>query len=46
MPSLRIGGTSGIVLLLYMIAIFGALHLLALSAPNSRLAKSWLGLGF
>ena len=46
MPTFNIGGMSGIVLVLYMIAIFGALHLLALSLPDATLSKSWRALGF
>ena len=46
MPTLNIGGMSGIVLVLYMVAIFGAFHLLALSFPDATLSKSWQALGF
>ena len=46
MPTFNIGGMSGIVLVLYMIEIFGALHLLALSFPDATVSKSWRALGF
>ena len=46
MPTLRIGGMSAIVLLLYMAAVFGSLHLLAVSTPDAMLSKAWLALGF
>lgn len=46
MPNLRIGGMSGVVLFLYVVAIFGALHLLAQSAPDNVISKSWRALGF
>lgn len=29
-----------------IIAFFGAMHLLAASAPNNTLANAWLSLGF
>ena len=46
MPSFRLGGMSGLILVLYMVAIFGALHLLALSFPDATLSKAWRSLGF
>ena len=46
MPSFNIGGMSGIILVLYMVAIFGTAHLLALSFPDATISKSWRALGF
>lgn len=45
-PVFRINGTNAFVVFLYIVAVFGALHLLAISAPNNRLAQAWLGLNF
>lgn len=45
-PVLRINGVSAVVVFLYVVAIFGSLHLLAISKPDSKLAKAWLSLNF
>lgn len=45
-PVFRINGANALVTFLYVAAIFGALHLLAISKPDSRFAKAWLALGF
>lgn len=45
-PTFRIGGTSGLVILLYVTALFGTLHLLAISKPDNKFAQAWIALGF
>ena len=45
-PAFKIGGLQAAVLFLYVVAIFGSLHLLAISHPEWRWSKAWLGLGF
>lgn len=45
-PVFRISGAGGIVVALYVLAIFGTLHLVAISRPESRFAKTLLALGF
>lgn len=45
-PVFRVSGTSAIVTFLYVAVIFGALHLLAVSKPNSKFSQAWLALGF
>ena len=41
-----ISGITAVILFLYVVAIFGATHLLAASFPDSRLSKAYIGLGF
>lgn len=45
-PVFRISGAGGIVVALYIFAIFGTLHLAAMSAPEKRWAKVLIALGF
>lgn len=45
-PVFRVGGTSGLVIALYVIAFFGAMHLLAISKPDNKIAQAWISLGF
>lgn len=45
-PTLRVSGAAAIVTALYVVAIFGTLHLVAISHPNSRFGRAWLALGF
>lgn len=45
-PHVHIGFVSMIATVLAIIAAFGTLHLLALSANNNRLANAFLALGF
>lgn len=45
-PVFRINGANALVTFVYVAVIFGALHLLAISKPDTRLAKAWLALGF
>lgn len=46
MPHFHISGIHAFVVFIYIVAAFGALHLLAMSATDNRLAKAWLSLGF
>lgn len=46
MPHFHISGLHAFAIFLMMVAAFGALHLLAASAPDSRLSQAWLSLGF
>jgi hypothetical protein len=46
MPHFHISGIHAVVNFLYIVAVFGALHLLAISMPSNKLSQSWLGLGF
>lgn len=45
-PVLRVNGTNALLVFLMMVAVFGALHLLAASTPDARLSKAWVSLGF
>lgn len=45
-PVLKISGTVALIIVLYSVVIFGTLHLLALSYPQSKWAKAWILLGF
>lgn len=45
-PVLKISGTVALIVFLYVVVIFGTLHLLALSKPDSKFAKAWVLLGF
>lgn len=45
-PVLKISGTVALIIFLYVVVMFGTLHLLALSKPDSQLAKAWIVLGF
>lgn len=45
-PVFRINGANALVTFIYVAVIFGALHLAAISAPNNKLSKAWLALGF
>jgi len=45
-PTFQLNGATAFVTFLYVVATFGALHLLALSKPNARLSQAWLSLGF
>ena len=46
MPHFHLSGIHGMVVFLYVVAIFGALHLFASSHPGSPYAQAWLALGF
>ena len=43
---LKLSGVQGICIFLFVVATFGALHLLAASAPENRVSQIWTGLGF
>lgn len=45
-PVLKISGTVALIIFLYVTVLFGTLHLVALSKPDSKLAKAWVLLGF
>lgn len=45
-PVFRVNGSNAVVTFLYVAVMFGALHLLAISKPNSRFAQAWMSLGF
>jgi hypothetical protein len=45
-PVLKISGTVALIIFLYVTVLFGTLHLVALSFPDSKLAKAWVLLGF
>lgn len=45
-PVFRINGSNAIITFLYVAVIFGALHLLAVSKPNNKIAQAWIALGF
>jgi len=46
MPSLKVSGAQAVVVVLYVTAFFGSAHLLAISKPDNKWARAWLGLGF
>lgn len=45
-PVLKISGTVALIIFLYVTILFGTLHLVALSYPDAKWAKSWIALGF
>lgn len=45
-PVLKISGTVALIIFLYVTILFGTLHLLTLSYPQSKWAKAWVLLGF
>jgi hypothetical protein len=46
MPDIRISGNNALIVALYIFAIFGSLHLLALARPEWTFSKILLTLGF
>jgi len=46
MPHFHISGLHAMAVFLMVVAAFGSLHLLALSAPDARVSQAWLSLGF
>lgn len=46
MPHFHVSGIHAFVVFLVVVATFGALHLLAMSAPDNRVSQAWLSLGF
>lgn len=45
-PVLKINGINAIVTFLFVVALFGSLHILAAAYPTNRGAQSWIALGF
>lgn len=45
-PVLKISGTVALIVFLYVVVIFGTLHMLALAYPDSKFSKAWVLLGF
>lgn len=45
-PVLKISGTVALIIFLYTVVMFGTLHLVAISNPDSKFAKAWIALGF
>lgn len=45
-PVLKVSGTVAIMVFLYVVVIFGTLHLVAMSRPKSKFAQAWTLLGF
>ncbi len=43
---MKVNGTQGVVIFLFVLVTFGSLHLLAASMPESKFARIWFGLGF
>lgn len=46
LPHFHVNGLHASAVVLTVIAVFGSLHLLAISAPDKRTAQAWLALGF
>lgn len=46
LPHFHVSGLHTTATVLVVVAVFGALHLLAISAPERRTAQAWLALGF
>jgi hypothetical protein len=46
MPHFHISGIHGVIVFLFVVAVFGAAHLAAASNPDNRLAQGWISLGF
>ena len=46
MPNFHVSGLHTTAVFLVVVAVFGSLHLLAISGPDKRLAQAWLALGF
>lgn len=45
-PHFHVSGAHALVVFLFIVAIFGALHLLAASKPDLTVSQAWLALGF
>lgn len=44
--NLKVNGMQGLVIFLFIVAMFGSMHLLAASMPESKFSQIWFGLGF
>lgn len=45
-PVLKVSGVVALMIFLYVVVLFGSLHLLALSHPDWKWSKAWILLGF
>ena len=45
-PVMRVSGAFAFIVFLYVVVVFGSLHLLAISKPDWTISKVILGLGF
>lgn len=45
-PHFHLSGANAVVLFLYIVAVFGGLHMVAASFPESQFSRAWLKLGF
>lgn len=45
-PVVKVSGTVAVMVFLYVVVIFGSLHLLAISHPGNKYAQAWIALGF
>jgi hypothetical protein len=45
-PVLKVSGTVALIVFLYVVVLFGSLHLWATAKPESKLAQAWILLGF
>lgn len=46
-PHFHVSGTHAVIVFLFVVAVFGSLHMLAVSMPNNQFAQAWIGgLGF
>jgi len=46
MPHFHISGIHGVVIFLFVVAVFGALHLAAAAHPDNAVSQGWTALGF
>lgn len=46
LPHFHVSGLHALVVFLFVVATFGAAHLLAASYPNNIVSQGWLALGF
>jgi len=46
LPHVHLSGINGLVTFLFVVAAFGAAHLIAASQPDARVSRAWVSLGF
>lgn len=46
MPHFHVSGVHATIVFLFVVAVFGSLHLLAASMPSSQVSQAWVALGF
>jgi hypothetical protein len=46
MPHFHVSGTHATIVFLFVVAVFGSLHLLAASMPHNQVSQAWIALGF